>query len=155
MWRGTKVLMLFAGLAAVALVAAPGASSEGKKATQLVISGQVPPGETDPSLGPFGIWVWCEDQDASNVYAGACVGSLYFYDIALTKAVVGHVVDLNDEDPTGEFSVELDSRDGTSIVDCVVSGDLPATKGPTNTIHVACSTPDREGDLTNTVVVVT
>jgi hypothetical protein len=47
----------------------------------------------------------------------------------------------------------LASRDGS--IDCAVSGSLPATKGPSNTVHVDCSSPDREGDLTKTVVVVT
>jgi hypothetical protein len=152
MWYGTKVLVLFAAVAAIALVAAPGASSQGGGATQLVISGQTPPGTITGNLDSvgFGIWVWCEDFDASNLYAGACVGSMYFYDIELTKFVSGEVTVL---DESASFSVNLASRDGS--IDCTVSGSLPATKGPSNSVHVDCSSPDREGDLTKTVVVVT
>jgi hypothetical protein len=153
MWRGAKVLMLFAALATVALMAAPGASPQGAGATQLVISGQTPPGTTiNGNLDGFGIWVWCEDPDAGNLYAGACSGSMYFYDIELTKHVFGEVTNL---DEGAGFSVDLASRD-LSIV-CTVTGNLPATRGPSNTIHVDCSrpAPGRAGDLTKTVVVVT
>jgi hypothetical protein len=150
MWRGTKVLMLFAALAAVALVAAPGAGSQGGGARQLVISGQVPPGTATGNLDGFGIWVWCEDPDASNPYAGECAGSIYFYNIGLTKFV-------EDEEDTlsltsTSFSVELVSPDGS--IDCTVSG-TSATKGPSNTITVSCSSPARSGTLSNVVVRIT
>jgi hypothetical protein len=105
-------------------------------------------------LGDFGIWVWCEDPDAGNNYAGACVGSLYFYDLALTKAVFGTLTVLEED---AFFSMDLTSRDHPVSVACTVSGGLADLKpGPRNTVHVACSLPgDREGDLINTVVVVT
>ena len=150
MWRGVKVLMLFAVLAALALVTAPVAGSKAGGATQLVISGQTPPGTTTGTLDGFGIWVWCEDLDAGNLYAGVCAGSMYFYNIALTKPVFGAVTDLTE---SASFSVDLASPDGS--IDCAVSGSLPATRGPSNTIHVDCSSPARAGDLTKTVVVVT
>jgi hypothetical protein len=142
MRRGTKVLVVFAMLAAVALVAAPGASSQGG-ASQLVVSGQLTPGVTTGTLGPFGIWVWCEDENASNPYAGECAGSMYFYDLGLTKFV---------EDVEGtlsltstSFSVELASSDGS--IDCTVSGTRTSS-GPTNTISVDCSAPaGRSGTL--------
>jgi hypothetical protein len=151
MRRGTKVLMLFALLAAVTLVAAPGASSQGGGATQLVVSGQLTPGVTTGTLGPFGIWVWCEAPDASNPYAGECAGSIYFYDLGLTKFV-------EDEEDTlsltsTSFSVELVSRDGS--IDCTVSGDT-ANRGPSNVIDVDCTKPaGRSGTLSNVVVRIT
>jgi hypothetical protein len=151
MRRGPKVLVLFAVLAAVTLVAAPAASSQGGGATQLVVSGQIPPGATTGTLGPFGIWVWCEDPNASNPYAGECAGSMYFYDLGLTKFV-------EDEEGTlsltsTSFSVELVSRDGS--IDCLVSGTT-ANKGPSNTISVDCSAPaGRSGTLSNVVVRIT
>ncbi len=151
MRRGTKVLMLFAVLAAVTLVAAPAASSQGGGATQLVLSGQLTPGVTTGTLGPFGIWVWCEGPDASNPYAGECAGSMYFYDLGLTKFV-------EDEEGTlsltsTSFSVELVSPDGS--IDCTVSGST-ANKGPSNTITVSCSAPTgRSGTLSNVVVRIT
>jgi hypothetical protein len=150
MWRGTKVVMLVAALTAVALIATPVAGSQGGGATQLVISGQTLPGSTTGNLDGFGIWVWCEDPDAGNPYAGACAGSMYFYNIELTKPVFGGVAVL---DENTSFSVNLASPD-RSIV-CTVSGSLPATKGPRNTITVTCSSPSRSGMLSNVVVVVT
>ena len=152
MWRVTKALILVAVLAAISLVAAPAAGSQGSGATQLVISGGTPPGTTTGNLDGFGIWVWCEDPAASNPYAGECAGSMYFYDLGFTKFVE------EEEDTlvltrTG-FSIELVSRDGT--IDCTVSGSLPAAKGPNNTIRVDCSAPTgRSGTLSDVVVRVT
>jgi len=148
---GTKVLVFFAVLAAITLVAAPGAGSQGGGARQLVVSGQIPPGTTTGTLGPFGLWVWCEDPDASNPYHGECAGSMYFYDLGLTKFV-------EDEEDTlsltsTSFSVELVSRD--SSIDCTVSGNT-ANSGPSNTITVRCSAPaGRSGTLSNVVVRIT
>lgn len=148
---GAKVLVLLAVLAAVTLAVAPGASSQGGGARQLVVSGQIPPGATTGTLGPFGIWVWCEDPDASNPYAGECAGSMYFYDLGLTKFV-------EDEEGTlsltsTSFSVELVSPDDS--IDCTVSGTT-ANRGPSNTISVSCSAPaGRSGTLSNVVVRIT
>lgn len=151
MWRVTKVLVLFAALSTVALMAAPVAGSQAGGATQLVISGQTPPGTTTGNLDGFGIWVWCEDPDAGNPYAGACSGSIYFYNIGLTRHVFGGVLALNE---STNFSVHLTSSRDESV-DCIVSGSLPATKGPSNTISVSCSSPSRSGTLSNVVVRVT
>jgi hypothetical protein len=147
MWRVTKLLALLVALVVV-LVAAPGAASQSGGATQLVISGQVPPGATTGNLDGFGIWVWCEDPSAPNPYAGECAGSIYFYNIALTKFVEDEEDTLVLTD-TG-FSVELVSPDGS--IDCTVNGSLPAAKGPHNTIAVECSEPVRSGTLSNVVV---
>jgi hypothetical protein len=106
---------------------------------------------TTGNLDGFGIWVWCEDPAASNPYAGECAGSIYFYDLGLTKFV-------EDEEDTlvlssTSFSVELVSRDGS--IDCTVSGTT-ANRGPTNTISVSCSAPaGRSGTLSNVVVRIT
>lgn len=149
MLRLAKVFVLVA-TASVALAFAPTAGSQG--ASQLIISGQVPPGETSGTLDGFGIWVWCEDPAASNPYAGECAGSMYFYNIGLTKFVEDEEDTLVLTDST--FSVELVSRDGT--IDCIVSGSLPAAKGPNNTINVDCSAPTgRSGTLSKVVVRVT
>ncbi len=136
-------------IAAVALALAPSAASQG--ATQLVISGQTPPGMTTGDLDGFGLWVWCQDPDAGNPYSGECAGAMYFYNLGLTKFV-------EDEEDTlvltsSSFSVELVSRDG--MIDCLVSGTLPASKGPSNTITVNCSEPARSGTLSNVVIRVT
>ena len=94
--------------------------------------------------------MWCEDFDASNPYAGACVGSMYFYDIELTKFVSGEVTVL---DESASFSVDLASRDGS--IDCTVTGNT-ADKGPSNTITVDCSVPaERSGTLSKVVVRIT
>lgn len=148
MLRVVKAFVLVA-IAAVVLVIAPTAGSQG--ASQLVVSGQVPAGTTTGNLDGFGLWVWCQDPSASNPYAGECAGSMYFYNLGLTKFV-------EDEEDTlvltsTSFSVELVSRDGT--IDCTVSGSLPASKGPSNTISVSCSQPTRSGTLSNVVVKVT
>jgi hypothetical protein len=151
MRRGTKVLIAFAILAAVALAAAPGASSQGGGASQLVVSGQLTPGVTTGTLGPFGIWVWCENENVSNPYAGECAGSMYFYDLGLTKFV---------EDVEGtltltstSFAVRLASPDGS--IDCWVSGTR-VSAGPNNTITVSCSAPaGRSGTLSKVVINIT
>jgi hypothetical protein len=151
MRHGAKVVILLAVLAAVTLMAAPAGSSRGGGATQLVVSGQLTPGVTTGTLGPFGIWVWCEAPDASNPYAGECAGSMYFYDLGLTKFV-------EDEEGTlsmtsTSFTVELVARDGS--IDCTVTGTT-ADKGPSNTITVDCSEPaGRSGTLSKVVVRIT
>ena len=151
MRQAAKVLIILGVLAAVTLMAAPAGSSQGGGASQLVVSGQLTPGVTTGTLGPFGIWVWCEAPDASNPYAGECAGSMYFYDLGLTKFV-------EDEEGTlsltsTSFGVELVSRDGS--IDCTVSGST-ANKGPSNTIAVSCSAPTgRSGTLSNVVVRIT
>jgi hypothetical protein len=140
-----------ASIVAVTLAFAPTAGSQG--VTQLVISGQTPPGVTTGNLDGFGIWVWCQDPAAGNPYAGECAGSIYFYNLGLVRHV-------DDEEDTlvltsTSFSVELVSEDGS--VDCTVSGSLPSAKGPSagNTISVSCSSPDRSGTLSNLVLNVT
>jgi hypothetical protein len=140
---------LLLSIAALTLAFAPTAGSQG--VPQLVVSGQTPPGTTTGNLDGFGIWVWCQDPDAATGYAGECAGSMYFYNLGLTKFV-------EDEEDTlvltsSSFSVELVSRDGS--IDCTVSGTLPATSGPSNTISVSCSEPARSGTLSNVVVKVT
>ena len=151
MRQAAKVLIILSVLAVVTLVGAPAGSSHGRGASQLVVSGQIPPGETTGTLGPFGIWVWCEAPDASNPYAGECAGSMYFYDLGLTKFV-------EDEEGTlfmtsTSFSVEFVSTDGS--IDCTVSGTT-ANPGPSNTISVSCSAPaGRSGTLSKVVVRIT
>ncbi len=136
-------------IAALTLALAPSAGSQG--VSQLIVSGQTPPGTTAGNLDGFGLWVWCQDPSASTGYAGECAGAMYFYNLGLTKFV-------EDEEDTlvltsNSFSVELVSRDGS--IDCTVSGSLPATNGPSNTITVSCSEPARSGTLSNVVVSVT
>jgi hypothetical protein len=150
MRRGTKVLTLLVMLAAVVLVAAPAASSQ-RGASQLVVSGQLTPGVTTGTLGPFGIWVWCEDENASNPYAGECAGSMYFYDLGLTKGVkdVEGTLTLT----STSFNVELASSDGS--IDCWVNG-TKTSSGPNNTISVSCSSPaGRSGTLSKVVINIT
>jgi hypothetical protein len=149
MARLVRAFVLVA-IATLALALVPTAGSQG--ARQLVISGQTPPGATTGNLDGFGLWVWCQDPAAGNPYAGECAGSMYFYNLGLTKFV-------EDEEDTlaltsTSFSVELVSRDGT--IDCLVSGSVPAQQGPgTTTITVDCSAPARSGTLSNVVVRVT
>jgi hypothetical protein len=98
----------------------------------------------------FGFWLWCEDPEATNPYAGECHGSVYFYGIGLTKGVSGSV----SEGPDGIYKMTVTSRDGK--VACTfwnVSATI--TRGLTNTVNAICSAPAGSGTSPNTVVQVT
>ncbi len=98
----------------------------------------------------FGFWVWCEDPEAANPYAGECHGSLYFYGIGLTKGVSGTV----SEGPDGIYHMTVSSRDGK--VACTLWNASPViTRGLTNTVNALCSAPAGTGTSPNTNVQVT
>jgi hypothetical protein len=136
---------LVAVVAVLAVVAVPGAPAEPKNSEQVVFSG-VGPGSTSF----FGFWIWCEGE-SENPYAGVCQGSMYFYDLGLTKHVVGWV----SEPEEGVYQMNVFSTlDGS--VSCTLSNDIPVLRGPRNTVHATCDPPSGfTGESTNAVVVVT
>ena len=98
----------------------------------------------------FGFWVWCEDAEAGNPYAGECHGSLYFYGIALTKGVSGTL----SEGPDGIYHMTVSSRDGK--VSCTLWNASPViTRGLTNTVNAICAAPAGSGTSPHSVVQVT
>lgn len=97
----------------------------------------------------FGFWLWCEDPEANNPYAGECHGSVYFYGIGLTKGVSGNVTETN-----GIYTMHISSRDQKVI--CSLWNASPTiTRGLTNLVNAACSAPAGYGASPNTVVRVT
>jgi len=105
---------------------------------------------TQPQDPFFGFWIWCEDPEANNPYAGNCHGAMYFYGIGLTKGVSGEVT----EDPDGVYHMDVKSRDGK--VNCTLWNDSPIlTRGLTNLVNVICTKPAGTGTSPNTLVQVT
>ena len=139
-------LLVVAALAGVILVVAPAASAQPRNAQQIVFSG-VGFGTFNATPSPFGFWIWCEDDDADNPYAGACAGSIYVYALGLTRGVFGFV------SGDGPHTMHVHSSD--NAISCTLTNTLPVTRGPTNTVSMSCSSPAGSGVSTNSVVVVT
>jgi len=98
----------------------------------------------------FGFWLWCEDPEANNPYAGECHGSVYFYGIGLTKGVSGEVT----EGPDGVYTMQVSSRDHKVV--CSFWNDSPTiTRGLTNLVRASCSAPAGFGTSPNSIVKVT
>jgi hypothetical protein len=78
---------------------------------------------------------------------------MYFYALGITKHV-DDVIPLQ-EPSEGQYLMTVASRDGS--VSCTLENDPPATAGPTNTVHIGCSSPVSftDGLSTNAVVNVT
>lgn len=143
MWRIVVALTLLAGL----VLPAGAATAQPNNAEQIVFSGQTPPGSF--TGGPFGFWVWCEDAEAGNPYAGFCAGSIYFYALELIRPVRGTV----SENPDGSYTMTVESRDGA--IACELTNVPPVTKGPRNDVNVSCSSPGISGTFHGAVVQVT
>jgi hypothetical protein len=118
-----------------------------KAAEQIVFSGVAAAGSTFPNGSPAGFWIWCQDAEAGNPYAGECNGAMYFYALGITKHVEGEVT----EPAEGIYKMEVSSTLDDSI-DCVLMNSGEAVNGPRNTVTVTCSTPSGSAS-TNTAVV--
>jgi len=143
-----RFAVLVAVVAALALVAIPGAPAEPRNSEQVVFSG-IGPG----NQGPFGFWIWCmaEASDASTgAYEGVCAGSMYFYALGIVRGVFGWVT----EPSEGVYQMNVSSSDGS--VSCILWNGTPVLRGPRNTVNAACGSPSGfSGISTNAVVNVT
>lgn len=141
--RAAVVVSMIAAM----LWAAPGAGAQPNSAEQIVFSG-IGFGTFAGTPTPFGFWIWCEDEEANGAYAGACAGSMYFYELGLVRGVFGEVSESEEI-----HTMDVQSADGS--VDCALTqGAETTTKGPTNTVNATCAAPSGGGTSTNAVVVV-
>ena len=131
-------------IAAAVLTLTSAIPSKRSPAEQIVFSGT-----GSSTLGPFGFWVWSEDEDASNPYHGEANGSIYLYALHLTKHVEGEVEEVGE----GSYRMALLSSDG-SIVGTLTNVP-PVVHGPHNTVLATFSTPSGTGSSTSSVVNVT
>lgn len=147
------VVGVIAALVAATLLQGTGALAQPKNAEQIIFS---TPGDFSGPLAPFGFWVWCEDEDAGNPYAGVCQGSLYFYALGMVSHVAGSV----EENADGTYTMSVVSTSGTpgSNISCELTNET-ANRGPTNNVFTECTDPiDNTGNpeiTPNSVVVVT
>jgi hypothetical protein len=116
-----------------------------KAAEQIVFSGT-----GTGTFGPFGFWIWCEDEEAGNPYAGECNGAMYFYALGITKHVEGEV----SEGAEGIYTMDVQSTLDDSV-DCLLTNAGEPVSGPRNTVNVTCSAPSGSGTSTTAVVNVT
>jgi hypothetical protein len=93
----------------------------------------------------FGFWIWCE-ADSENPYAGDCQGSMYFYGLALTKHVTGHI----SEPSEGTYVMVVNSSDGK--IACSLTNVPPIKSGLRNSVNASCSAPAGVGVSPNSVV---
>src|SRR5258708_23678176 len=129
-------MLILTGLSVAASAgSAQGASSSSSE--QVVFSKT---GAFDPSLGPFGFWIWCEASSA-NPYVGQCSGSVYFYAFATPKHVVdGSITEVAD----GQYQIHvISSKDNGASVDCTLTNAPPPMSVPNNTIAVQCTAPTK------------
>lgn len=141
---GVFAATLFLAFGSVA-AAAPGQGSD-QHSEQIVFSGT-----GFGEFGPFGFWIWCQDEDSSTPYAGECNGAMYFYALHLTKGVEGEV----EETSEGIYTMTVHSRKGDSVSCTLVNDDEELTSGPTNGVTVTCSAPGGTGTSDNAVINVT
>jgi hypothetical protein len=132
-------------LAATLLLAAASSPtvSAANSAEQIVFSGT-----GSGNLGPFGFWIWCEDAEANNPYAGRCNGAMYFYNLGVTKSVIGTVTELQE----GQYAMNVASRDAS--VTCTLVNSLPVQRGPRNTVTATCTVNSQGFSGTSTTAVV-
>lgn len=144
---------MLAALVAAALLGGVAARAQPKNAEQIIFS---TPGDFSGPLAPFGFWIWCEDAEAGNPYAGACQGSMYFYGLGMVSHVAGSV----EENADGTYTMSVVSTSGTpgSNISCKLTNET-ANPGPTNNVFTKCTAPiDNTGNpetTPNSVVVVT
>lgn len=131
------------------LLAAPAATAQPNAAKQIVFSGIAFDNSTFANNSPAGFWIWCEDANAGNPYAGRCNGAMYFYALGITKGVFGTV-----SESAGIFTMSVQSADGS--VDCDLSNaSASLLRGPRNEVDVTCAAPSGSATSSNAVVVVT
>jgi hypothetical protein len=125
--------------------AVPSSKGSEHHAEQIVFSGT-----GSSSLGPFGFWIWSEDEEASNPYHGEASGSIYLYDLHLTKHVEGEV----EETAEGQYAISVSARDGSIVA--TFTNTPPVTRGPTNSVVATFTAPSAgTGTSFNAVVTVT
>lgn len=140
---------------AVTLCVLPLALSDSAQAAsngeQLVFSGKgLPPTSSEP----FGFWVWCQVEPASenSHYDTDCNGALYFYARGITVHVTGEV----SEPEEGIYVLDLEAP--RASLQCELTNAQPIVHGPHNTVMGECNIAgsDISGLMsTNAVVVVT
>ena len=140
------ILALTLLLTVTVSVASPvfAASSE-----QVVFSGV---GFSPSAQTPVGFWIWCEGQ-SGNPYQGECNGAMYFYAFHITKGVAGNA----SGDSNEQFTMTVQSSDGSVICTLKNVSPRPPSSGPTNTVDISCKQPVSftDGVSTNAVVKVT
>lgn len=117
---------------ACAMFAAPALYTQAaNNAEQIVFSGVgVPPVSSEP----FGFWVWCQAEPASehSRYDTDCQGAMYFYARGITTHVTGEV----SEPEEGVYVMDLEApRAGLT---CELSNVPPTNSGPSNTVIGEC-----------------
>lgn len=114
---------------------------------QVVFSGV---GFSPSAQTPVGFWIWCEGQ-SGNPYQGECNGAMYFYALHITKGVAGSASGTSTE----QFTMSVQSSDGTVMCTLVNVSPLPPSSGPTNTVDISCQQPVSFTDGVSTTAVVT
>lgn len=117
---------------ATAMSMLPSTAVAASNAEQVVFSGVgVPPTSSEP----FGFWVWCQVEPASehSRYDTDCNGALYFYARGITVHVTGEV----SEPEEGVYVMDLEAPRADLL--CELSNELPISHGPNNTVLGECS----------------
>ncbi len=157
MSRSLKVLRasLAVSILAIASVAAAANNSE-----QVVFSGTgsgtFSLNGGDPTLTPFGFWIWCE-SDSGNRYVGECHGAMYFYALGVTRSVEDAGEGAIVENGEGQYSISVVDKKGQGLIFCTLTNTTD-DHGPTNPITIDCTAPGAiigTGTAPNSVVNVT
>jgi len=129
--------------AAFVLVAAPDIGAQPNNAEQIVFSGTGGGSFAGTPQG-FGFWIWCQNENPADQYAGVCQGAMYFYGLGITTHVFGEV----SEGPSGQYTMWV--TNGGNVA-CTLTNTTEFS-GPRNTVNVSCSSPAGSGTSTNAVV---
>jgi hypothetical protein len=166
-----KVTLIAAGLLFSAINATPANNAE-----QVIFStpgfNMDLAGNSKATSTPFGFWIWCAAEAAAGSKGGyqnanACQGSMYFYalDTHVTP-VIGQVT----EGPDGIYTMNIVQGTPAQLFSntlhpayvCTLTNTVADTKGPGNSVKVACAFLDPSlgggtgsATVTNAVVNVT
>jgi hypothetical protein len=122
----------FVGALAMVLAATPAGVPAANNSEQVVFSGiGLPPTSSEP----FGFWIWCQNEQASQnaAYNTDCNGAMYFYARGITAHVTGEVT----EPSEGTYAIAVSTRDRN--VQCTLTNVPPIQRGPHNTVIAQCT----------------
>src|SRR5437764_687444 len=125
-----RVSLMAALAVGIGMAGIAGPAQAPRAAEQIIFSGA-----GTSTLGPFGFWIWSEDEDAANPYHGNAMGAIYLYQLGLTKFVDGSVTEVG----AGQYMISVASNDGTIVASLI--NTPPVTRGPKNTVDVLFTVP--------------
>jgi hypothetical protein len=133
-------------------VAQPSTANGPRSSEQVIFSGVAFVNSSFAKNSPVGFWIWCE-AESSNPYDEECNGSMYFYELGITRHVEGEIAEVGED--TEIYDMTVSSTRDDKIKNCVLRNLAEPELGPNNTVRVTCQDPAGTAFSNNAVVKVT